>query len=326
MILERACGASRPGQRADGHMVCLAIEGGGMRGAVSAGMCVILEAAGLIDAFDRIYGVSAGALNGCAAAAGQAAFSATYYQDAASRRVINPIRPLVRRPLVDFDFLFEELISARKPLSFDGLAHGPEFRALATSVETLTLRVLGGFAELEELMLAVRASATLPRLGGRPPIFRGEAMIDGGLVEPIPFATPIAEGATHVLVLRSRPAGYRRPPLAGLGDSFAIHGDTRLFSLVKARTAVYNSQADALERATRRRGSGPHVEQVAVPDGTRLIARLDANPERVVDALRLGAKTMASTILEEPIDLCWQPVVYRSSAEHDDARADAAQS
>jgi hypothetical protein len=27
-------------------------------------MCVVLEAAGLVTAFDRIYGVSAGALNG----------------------------------------------------------------------------------------------------------------------------------------------------------------------------------------------------------------------------------------------------------------------
>jgi hypothetical protein len=55
----------------------------------------------------------------------------------------------------------------------------------ATSVDTLTLCVLGGFTGLEELMLAVRASVTLPRLGGEPPIFRGEPLIDGGLVEPI---------------------------------------------------------------------------------------------------------------------------------------------
>ena len=69
--------ASRPGDRDDGHVVCLAVEGGGMRGAVSAGMCVVLEAAGVVDAFDRIYGVSAGALNGWATAVGQAALSAT---------------------------------------------------------------------------------------------------------------------------------------------------------------------------------------------------------------------------------------------------------
>ena len=50
-----------------------------MRGVVSAGMCVLLEQAGLIDAIDVIYGVSSGALNGSFTAAGQAALGATNY-------------------------------------------------------------------------------------------------------------------------------------------------------------------------------------------------------------------------------------------------------
>src|SRR5512142_1064041 len=59
IVLDRVRSGSRRGGRSDPHWVCLAIEGGGMRGAVSAGMCVVLEAAGLVPAFDRIYGVSA---------------------------------------------------------------------------------------------------------------------------------------------------------------------------------------------------------------------------------------------------------------------------
>ena len=147
VILDRARAGSRPGERDDEHVVCLAVEGGGMRGAVSAGMCVMLEAAGLVAAFDRIYGVSAGALNGWATAVGQAALSATHYQDAANRRVINRMRPLLGRPVIDYELLFKELIATRKPLSFERLSQGPEFRALATSLETLSLRVLAGFVD-----------------------------------------------------------------------------------------------------------------------------------------------------------------------------------
>jgi hypothetical protein len=55
------------------------------------------------------------------------------------------------------------------------------------------------------------------------------------------------------------------------------------------------------------------VVQVAVPNGTRLIGRLQADPERVTDALRLGAKAMASALLRDAVDLCWQPVVYRAT-------------
>jgi len=68
--------------------------------------------------------------------------------------------------VIDFDLLFEDLIAAREPLSFDGLSSGPELRALATSLETLSLRVLKRFVDIEDLMQGVRASASLPRLGG----------------------------------------------------------------------------------------------------------------------------------------------------------------
>jgi predicted patatin/cPLA2 family phospholipase len=313
ILLDRTRSGSRPLDRSDPYQVCLAIEGGGMRGAVSAGMCVVLEAAGLVPAFDRIYGVSAGALNGWATAVGQAAFGVTHYQDAVSYGVINRMRPLVGRPVIDFDLLFEELIASRKPLAFDDLCGGPEFRAVATSLESYSLQVLAGFSDVDELRQAVRASAALPRLGGEPPIFRGEPMVDGGLIAPIPFRTAIEEGATHVLVLRSRPAAYRKPALSELGQVVALRDDPRLVELLRARGGVYNRQADELARGRAGREDEAHVLQVAVPDHVRLIGRLESNSDRVTQAVRSGAQAMASVILGEEIDLCWQPMIYRTT-------------
>jgi predicted acylesterase/phospholipase RssA len=51
-------------RRPDGARIALAIEGGGMRGAVSAGMVIAVHDLGLTDAFDFVFGASAGALNG----------------------------------------------------------------------------------------------------------------------------------------------------------------------------------------------------------------------------------------------------------------------
>ncbi|MGZ6662065.1 MAG: patatin-like phospholipase family protein [Solirubrobacteraceae bacterium] len=299
IVLDRVRSGSRPLSRSDPHWVCLAIEGGGMRGAVSAGMCVVLEAAGLVPAFDRIYGVSAGALNGWAMAVGQAAFGVTHYQDAVSYGVINRMRPLVGRPVIDFELLFEELIASRKPLSFDHLCGGPEFRALATSLDSYSLRVLADFSDVDELRQAVRASAALPRLGGEPPVFRGEHMADGGLIEAIPSQTAIEEGATHVLVLRSRSAAYRKPALSELGQVLALRDDPRLVELLKARAGVYNRQADELEQGRAGREDGVHVRQIVVPDHVRLIGRLESNGERVTQAVRAGAQAMASAILRD---------------------------
>ena len=62
-ILRRRREGSRPGARRDGRRVALVIEGGGMRGVVSAGMTAAIEQLGLRDAFDEVHGASAGAFN-----------------------------------------------------------------------------------------------------------------------------------------------------------------------------------------------------------------------------------------------------------------------
>lgn len=171
--------------------------------------------------------------------------------------------------------------------------------------------MLRDFRDPEETLQAVRASAALPRLGGEPPVFRGERMADGGLIEPILFRTAIAEGATHVLVLRSRTAGYRRPALSELGETIALRHDPRLAELLRSRAGVYNRQAAQLADGRAGERDGVHVRQVAVPDHLRVIGRLESNCERVSDAVRQGARAMASVLFDEDIDLCWQPVIYR---------------
>src|SRR6266576_197554 len=63
----RTAEGSLPGARTDGFRVALAIEGGGMRGTISAGMALALDELGLVSAFDAVYGASAGAIRRLAA-------------------------------------------------------------------------------------------------------------------------------------------------------------------------------------------------------------------------------------------------------------------
>jgi len=53
-----------PRDRQDLHKVGLTVQGGGMRGVVSAGMLTALDDLGLGRAFDAIYASSSGAING----------------------------------------------------------------------------------------------------------------------------------------------------------------------------------------------------------------------------------------------------------------------
>lgn len=66
LLANRFRSGSTPGNRAKGDMarIALCLEGGGMRGAVTAGMAAAIACLGLTDAFDAIYGSSAGSVIG----------------------------------------------------------------------------------------------------------------------------------------------------------------------------------------------------------------------------------------------------------------------
>uniref|UniRef100_A0A6U9YZ04 PNPLA domain-containing protein n=1 Tax=Pseudo-nitzschia australis TaxID=44445 RepID=A0A6U9YZ04_9STRA len=66
LIQERFINGTTPGQRLleDTATLAIAIEGGGMRGCVSAGMVAAITALGLSDTIDSIYGSSAGSVVG----------------------------------------------------------------------------------------------------------------------------------------------------------------------------------------------------------------------------------------------------------------------
>jgi len=64
LLADRFQENSQPGARNDPYTLALCMEGGGMRGAVSAGMAAAIAALGLTDCFDKVYGSSAGSVIG----------------------------------------------------------------------------------------------------------------------------------------------------------------------------------------------------------------------------------------------------------------------
>ena len=215
---ERAERATAPG---DGARLALAIEGGGMRGVVSAGMTAAIELLGLTACFDLVVGTSAGALNGAGLLAGVAdACCNAYHAVFTTRRFINPYRLLIGRAAVDVAFTLdhadETLDAARHQRT---AASAIPLHCVAVDVDQAAAVRLSELHCVEELRAALLASTRMPWVGGPPVPFRGRRFLDGGLAESIPYRTAVALGATHVLVLQTRPHGVgvsrsRRLPIA----------------------------------------------------------------------------------------------------------------
>lgn len=210
VLAERARSGSVPGRRDDGLRIALGIEGGGMRGTISAGMAYGLHELGLVPAFDAVYGSSAGAINAAWLLSANAGGLRGWTDPAFAQALISWRAMLRRRPVIDVETLVEEVYVREFPMDFGSVMVNPvEYHPLATdavSGQAVDLRpMLGNPAEFR---LALRASAALPFLAGPPVTLRGRRFYDAGVAESIPFRTPLAQGATHVMVLRSkRPAG-----------------------------------------------------------------------------------------------------------------------
>ena len=203
--------SGRPaGHAEDGWRIALAIEGGGMRGTVSAGMALALHERGLVPAFDAVYGSSAGAISGAWLVSSNPEGLRGWADPDYARSLIRWPAPLRRRPrrrpVVDVETLIEVLYQTEFPMDFASVLASPvEYHPLATDAatgESTDLRPL--ITDEAELRLALRASASLPFLAGPPIELHERRFYDAGVAESIPFRTPLAQGATHILVLRSR--------------------------------------------------------------------------------------------------------------------------
>ena len=182
-----------------------------MRGVVSAGMISALEVLGSVNAFDAVYGASAGAINAAYFLAGQARLGTTiYYEDINNRRFIDLSRALRGRPIVDLGFLIDDVARRRKRLEAERVIGGATpLRVLATDFVAEDARVLGGFTDAVDLFGALRAGATMPVIAGGPFEYRAQRYLDASLTQPIPVPAAEAGGHTHVLVLLTRSAPMR---------------------------------------------------------------------------------------------------------------------
>jgi predicted patatin/cPLA2 family phospholipase len=196
---------SQPGARADGLRIALVIEGGGMRGIISGGMALALDELGLVPAFDAVYGASAGSITGAWLLSRPEGLRG-WAEPAYSRTLIRRTALLRGRPAADIRALIEDLYQTTYPMDFAAVLASPvEFHPLATDAATGESTDLRPFiGDPAELRLALRASAALPLLAGPPVEFAGRRFYDAGVSESIPYRTALAQGATHLLILRSR--------------------------------------------------------------------------------------------------------------------------
>lgn len=296
LLTTRAAEGSRPGRRTDQARLVLLIEGGSSRGTFSSGMTLVIEERGLLDCFDAVYGSSAGALNAAWLLCRRAAHSISAWWDPeVMRRVIDPLRALRGRPIIDTRHLVYHVYEHVMPMGFtDILDNAVTFHPLATNAQTGASTDLHSLiTDVPQLQLALRATTCLPVLAGRPVSLGTERYVDAGVSESVPIHTAIAQGATHIVALRTRrPEELVHPPSRLerriVGGYLARHAPGALDAWMHR----HERRADE-ERAL---AGHPAVLQIRPPADAPVIGRVERDPGVLRSAVECGRAVAAAAL------------------------------
>ncbi|CAB9496200.1 Patatin-like phospholipase [Seminavis robusta] len=354
LMVQRFKSGSTPGNRAPGDnaRLALAIEGGGMRGAVSAGMASAIACLGLHDTFDAIYGSSAGSVVGSYMISRQMCMDV--YVDilpAAKRTFVCTKRIMSALAVTAMNMFlsgvkqratrmgskntsaednektkgFASKLSPGMNISFvlDGIM-GPEhgirpidMEAFQRNAKMQPLRVASSYAKdgklysrcfgsedffgdkravredgtREGLFACLEPSMTVPGATGPPSRLKTHGSDDEAIpyfdafcFEPLPYRSAVEEGATHVLVLCSRPEGFVPKTKPGVYEQaiaplyFKSHGEPEVADFFYRGGQLYIYLEDLLTVEEGKVAGMKKQGPVSVPP-PRLLYGVDADHE-----------------------------------------------
>lgn len=189
----------------------LVVEGGGMRGIFSAGVLDSFYNLNF-DPFHLYLGVSAGSLNLISHLACQ--YLRNYHVImfcATSGKFINGWKYFRGGHYVDLDWLGNECL-ASYPLDQNGALQrlkltGKKFIIVCTNIETGQANYY--YPDEKNIHDILLGSCCLPLFYRNPVFVAGIRIIDGGISDPIPVKKAYAEGATDIVIIRTRAINYR---------------------------------------------------------------------------------------------------------------------
>jgi len=351
--------------------IALVIEGGGMRGCVTGGMVCAIDYLGLRDCVDVVYGSSAGSIIGAYFVTGQLPwFGPEVYYDqlttagksfidtgrllrALGIGLLNPklIKDVITRrnagkPILDLDYLLEEIMQKRKPLDWTTFVQRQEeniqpLKIVASGMKSEQPLVMnykeGHFKSLEELAKCMHGSSLLPGVAGpvvnilkkdsdgsKPKfVFHNnlndgdyEPLADALIYAPIPYAVAQKEGATHIIVLRSKPDGgdvignggsvvekliwsrffLRKNKLPNIYRRLRRQLHKRLY----AKNILELNEASTIDQGGNSFSSLPPTLTVGLPPGIEEIGRLETDRAAIFEGVRQGFARAYDVLVEDP--------------------------
>ena len=225
----------------------LVLEGGGMRGVFT---CGVLDA--LLDAditFPYVVAVSAGACNGLSYLSRQRGRAKISNIDLLQKLNYFSLKHIFRQhSIMDLETLFDRLPNEYLPFDYDTCFSNPA-KAEFVCTDCLSGRAvyLSENADRERLLSIARASSSLPFVCPVAMVDR-RPMLDGGIVDSIPFRRAYDSGFSHCVVVSTRNRGFRSHEADVKLPQLVYKRYPRLRVALSRRVKVYNAQLAEMEQ------------------------------------------------------------------------------
>ncbi len=265
----------------------LVLEGGAMRGMYSAGVLDVLLENNI--SFDVTVGVSAGAVFGCNFHSKQHGRALRYNKKyCRDKRYMSFWSLIFTGNLFGEKFCYHEIPEKLDPFDTKSFSENPgKFYAVTTNVETGKAMYhhckTGGAEDIEWM----RASASLPLIS-RIVKTDGYKTLDGGIADSIPLEWMLDIGADKVLLVLTRPAGYRKEKSTAMSLVKLIYWKYPEFvKAAEERHNVYNRTLKLIDKLEK---EGKVF--VIRPEKSLGISRLEKNPDNLQKAYDVGKSDM----------------------------------
>lgn len=269
-----------------GGKVAVAVEGGGLRGIVSASILSLFEDLGLGSQIDAVAGTSAGAINLSYFLNNNMKSCLNLYKTLASPKFIQPFS---WPNAMNMSFLFNEQIPLHFPIDWNHLRNQQiPFYITATDVNSgkgVWLKAQDAKAD-DELIKYVRASSSAPLFTTNKESIDGKLYNDGQVEFSIPYLKFIEEDYDLIFCLLTRPRGYKKTQSLG-GNIFEKIALRKYSNQYKKQftdiTQNYNYDLDRLFK-----NKLTNVVPLAIDPSDFINSKMTKNPndiQRCIDAV-----------------------------------------
>lgn len=263
----------------------LIMEGGAMRGMFTCGVIDVFMENGV--KFDGAAGISAGAVFGCNYKSHQPGRAIRYNKRYCADPRYCSLRSLIKTGnLYNVDFCYHEIpnkIDVFDRAAFE--ADPMEFYVGATDIESGRIVYHKCTDGGERDILWMQASASLP-LVSAPVKVDGHTLMDGGIVDPVPYAYMESIGYDRNVMILTQPADYVKPKERTVP---LIRASLKKYPMVAATMAVrHKIYARQMAEISEREASGRAI--VIRPPESLHIGRTEKDPEELERVYQIGRR------------------------------------